>query len=88
MRLASLGAGLAQIALFIGFHELFLCRQVEGSVPGDFGLGYFGIAMKEGEKKDKKLTIEVQNGRLAMLGILGAMAGEIQNGQILQEFHR
>jgi len=78
-------AGLAQLAIFVGFHELFLCRQKEGGVPGDFGLGYFGVTMKDEAKKKRKLNIEIQNGRLAMLGILGAMAGEQVNGKILSE---
>ena len=39
--------GLAQIALFVGVHELLLCKQVENSVPGDFGLGYFGVSIKD-----------------------------------------
>lgn len=60
--------GWFQIAASIGYWEIFGFKQVEGSVPGDFGWGYFGRRL-EGEERREKLTKELQNGRLAMLGI-------------------
>jgi len=57
----------------------------QGDTPGDFGLGYFGVTVRDEATKRRKLNIEIQNGRLAMLGILGAMAGEQINGRILAE---
>merc|ERR1712157_695990 len=67
--------GLVQIAVLIGIHE-FLVKQRPGKKPGDFGTGYFGIA----------LNVEIQNGRLAMLGILGMFASEIvHKGTVLAE---
>uniref|UniRef100_A0A7R9Z394 Uncharacterized protein n=1 Tax=Pseudictyota dubia TaxID=2749911 RepID=A0A7R9Z394_9STRA len=76
--------GWAQIAIVMGFHEFFL-KQREGEAPGDFGTGYFGVNLSE-EKKKRGLNVEIQNGRLAMLGILGMMASEVvHNGQVLAE---
>ena len=51
---------------------------------GDYGCGFFG-ATYEGEEKVKKLNAEMANGRLAMLGIAGALFAEGQTGETLQE---
>lgn len=76
--------GWAQIAVVMGFHEFFLIQR-EGEAPGDFGTGYFGVTLSE-EKKKRGLNVEIQNGRLAMMGILGMMASEVvHNGQVLAE---
>lgn len=64
-------AGWVQMAVVIGAHEL-LVKQREGKAPGDFGTGYFGVALDDQSAKQLRLlNVEVQNGRLAMLGILG-----------------
>ncbi|KAJ8610861.1 hypothetical protein CTAYLR_009139 [Chrysophaeum taylorii] len=75
-------AGLLQIAIFVGFIELFWWPA--SNYSGDYGCGFFG-AKYEGEEKVKKLNAEMANGRLAMLGIAGAMLAEGQTGQTLQE---
>jgi len=79
-------AGWAQMAVLIGAHELFV-KQREGKVPGDFGTGYFGVSMDDQSSKQlRALSVEVSNGRLAMLGILGMFASEIvHNGEVLAE---
>ena len=61
--------GWFQIAASIGYWEIFGWEQEEGAEPGTFGTGYFGRAL-EGDEKVEKLTKELQNGRLAMLGIM------------------
>merc|ERR1712176_485592 len=70
-------AGLVQIAVLVGVHEL-LVKQRPGKKPGDFGTGYFGVALDdESSYQLQKLNVEIRNGRLAMLGILGMFASEI-----------
>lgn len=77
--------GWVQMAVLIGAHEV-LVKQREGRKPGDFGTGYFGIAMDDQSSKQlRALTVEIANGRLAMLGILGMFASEMVNGRILAE---
>jgi hypothetical protein len=71
--LAALGVvpilGWAQMILFVWWLETAVFIQKEGELPGTFGVGYFGRDL-EGDEKEEKLTKELQNGRLAMLGIL------------------
>eukprot|EP00568_Trieres_chinensis_P007464 CAMPEP_0183291684 /NCGR_PEP_ID=MMETSP0160_2-20130417/1013_1 /TAXON_ID=2839 ORGANISM="Odontella Sinensis, Strain Grunow 1884" /NCGR_SAMPLE_ID=MMETSP0160_2 /ASSEMBLY_ACC=CAM_ASM_000250 /LENGTH=208 /DNA_ID=CAMNT_0025452519 /DNA_START=160 /DNA_END=786 /DNA_ORIENTATION=- len=78
--------GWCQMAVLIGAHELFV-KQREGRAPGDFGTGYFGFTMDDQSSKQlRALNVEIQNGRLAMLGILGMWASEIvHNGEVLAE---
>ena len=78
--------GWVQIAVVIGIHEIVV-KEVEGKAPGNFGTGYFGVKMDDQSAKQlRALNSEVQNGRLAMLGILGMMASEIvHNGEVLAE---
>ena len=78
--------GWCQMAVLIGAHELFV-KQREGKVPGDFGTGYFGFSMDDQSSKQlRALSVEISNGRLAMLGILGMFASEIvHNGEVLAE---
>jgi len=78
-------AGWVQIAVLIGAHEL-LVKQREGRKPGDFGTGYFGIALDDQSATQlRALNVEISNGRLAMLGILGMFASEIIHGEALWE---
>ena len=78
-------AGWAQMAVLIGLHEIFV-KQRKGRKPGDFGTGYFGVAMDDQSSKQlRALNVEVQNGRLAMLGILGMFASENIHGVALWE---
>ena len=60
-------AGWVQMAVLIGAHELIV-KQRPGKKPGDFGTGYFGVALDdESAKQLSALSAEVSNGRLAML---------------------
>jgi len=77
--------GWVQMAVVIGLHEVFI-KEREGRAPGDFGTGYFGFSMDDQSAKQiRALSVEISNGRLAMLGILGMFASEIVNGQVLAE---
>jgi light-harvesting complex I chlorophyll a/b binding protein 1 len=78
-------AGWVQMAVLIGLHEVFV-KQREGKAPGDFGTGYFGVALDDQSAKQlRALNVEVSNGRLAMLGILGMFASEVIHGTTLSE---
>lgn len=78
--------GWVQMAVVIGMHEVFI-KQREGRAPGDFGTGYFGFTLDDQSSKQLRgLSVEITNGRLAMLGILGMFASEIvHNGEVLAE---
>mmetsp|Transcript_19995 Transcript_19995/g.25236 ORF Transcript_19995/g.25236 Transcript_19995/m.25236 type:complete len:207 (+) Transcript_19995:156-776(+) len=77
--------GWVQMAVVIGLHEIFV-KEREGRAPGDFGTGYFGFTMDDQSSKQiRALSVEISNGRLAMLGILGMFASEIVNGEVLAE---
>ena len=76
------GAGIAQILLFCGLVEL--AWWPANNYSGDYGVGFFGTSY-EGEEKTKKLNAEMANGRLAMLGIAGAMFAEGQTGETLAQ---
>eukprot|EP00621_Florenciella_sp_RCC1693_P011426 CAMPEP_0182523292 /NCGR_PEP_ID=MMETSP1323-20130603/942_1 /TAXON_ID=236787 /ORGANISM="Florenciella parvula, Strain RCC1693" /LENGTH=205 /DNA_ID=CAMNT_0024731625 /DNA_START=53 /DNA_END=670 /DNA_ORIENTATION=- len=75
-------AGIAQIIIFIGLLETVVWDGFNYS--GDYGTGYFGKKL-EGEEKVAKLNIELNNGRAAMAGILGAMADEFITGTTFAE---
>jgi hypothetical protein len=58
--------GWVQMAVVIGAHEL-LVKQREGKAPGDFGTGYFGVALDDQSAKQLRLlNVEVQNGRYVL----------------------
>eukprot|EP00568_Trieres_chinensis_P014914 CAMPEP_0183326976 /NCGR_PEP_ID=MMETSP0160_2-20130417/83523_1 /TAXON_ID=2839 ORGANISM="Odontella Sinensis, Strain Grunow 1884" /NCGR_SAMPLE_ID=MMETSP0160_2 /ASSEMBLY_ACC=CAM_ASM_000250 /LENGTH=276 /DNA_ID=CAMNT_0025495083 /DNA_START=25 /DNA_END=851 /DNA_ORIENTATION=+ len=73
-------AGLIQIFLFVGFLELAVMKDVTGEseFPGDFRNGAldFGWDTFDEETKLSKRAIELNNGRAAMMGILGLMVHE------------
>lgn len=63
--------GLLQILLLIGILETQF-----PNVQGDYGTGYFGQSLEE-PLKSRKLAIELSNGRLAMLSIMGLLAQDV-----------
>ena len=78
---AAIGAvptlGWIQIIGSIGYWELVGWQQEEDAdYPGTFGTGYFGRSL-EGDEKVEKLTKEIQNGRLAMLGIMELLTHDV-----------
>ena len=75
-------AGLLQILLFFGLVEL--AWWPASNYSGDYGVGFFG-AKYAGEEKLQKRNAEMANGRLAMLGVAGAMLAEGQTGETLSE---
>lgn len=72
--------GLGQMILFVGLLELFVMKDVKGTgeFPGDFRNGFIDFGWDQfGEKtKLQKRAIELNNGRAAMMGILGLMMHE------------
>jgi hypothetical protein len=73
--------GVGQIICFVGFLEIAFMKDVPGTgneFPGDFRNGYidFGWDEFDEETKFQKRAIELNNGRAAMLGIIGLMAHE------------
>ena len=75
--------GLLQIVAFVGILELFVMKDVTGEseFPGDFRNGAldFGWDSLDEETKLSKRAIELNNGRAAMMGILGLMVHEKLN---------
>jgi len=76
-------AGLAQIVAFVGLVEL--AWMPASKYDGDYGVGYFGTAVKDPEELATKLNAELNNGRAAMMGIIGNMVGECLTGQTMYE---
>jgi hypothetical protein len=72
-----------EIVLFVGWLELFVMKDVEGTgneFPGDFRNGFdFGWDAFSPEAKAYKRAIELNNGRAAMMGLLGLMVHEKLN---------
>ncbi|GMI37081.1 hypothetical protein TeGR_g13243, partial [Tetraparma gracilis] len=81
------GAGIAQIVGFVGFLELFVMKDVTGEAefPGDFRNGAldYGWDNFDAETQAFKRGVELNNGRAAMMGILGMMVHEELNGKPL-----
>lgn len=79
-------AGVYQIIAFIGFLELFVMKDVTGEseFPGDFRNGFidFGWNSFNEDTKLKKRAVELNNGRAAMMGILGLMVHEQLGGTL------
>ena len=79
-------AGLWQIILFVGFLELGVMKDVTGEAEfvGDFRNGAldYGWDTFDEETKLSKRAIELNNGRAAMMGILGLMVHEQLGGEL------
>ena len=78
-------AGLLQIVAFVGFLELFVMKDITGGeFVGDFRNGAldFGWDTFDEETKLSKRGIELNNGRAAMMGILGLMVHEQLGGSV------
>jgi hypothetical protein len=82
-------AGTGQILLFIGLLELFVMKDsANGAEPGEFvgdfrnGFIDFGWDNFDEATKLKKRAIELNNGRAAMMGILGLMVHEQLGGSL------
>merc|ERR1719445_159838 len=77
-------AGLHQIIAFVGFLELNVMKDITGTAEfeGDFRNEFidFGWDNFSDEKKLEKRGIELNNGRAAMMGILGLMVHEMLGG--------
>ena len=74
-------AGIVQIVAFVGVLECAFMKDVPGTgneFVGDFRNGYidFGWDSFDEETKLSKRAIELNNGRAAMMGILGLMVHE------------
>ena len=83
------GAGLGQIVAFIGALELGVMKDsANGAAPGEFvgdfrnGALDFGWDTFDEETKLSKRAIELNNGRAAMMGILGLMVHEQLGGSV------
>ncbi len=78
-------AGLLQIVTFVGCLELFVMKDITGGeFPGDFRNDSldFGWDTFDEETKLAKRGVELNNGRAAMMGILGLMVHEQLGGSI------
>merc|ERR1719297_276018 len=74
--------GWVQILAFVGLIEVFNLQSEPKEYPGDYELfGAFGIpgggSIEDTEKQEKSLLAEINNGRLAMMAIIGMF---FQNG--------
>ena len=67
--------GLFQLFVSIGYWELKVWKQVEGSTPGDFGIPFLSF-VDTPEKQEAARAKELNNGRAAQMGILALMVHE------------
>merc|ERR1712071_208093 len=78
--------GLIQLVAFVGILELAVMKDVtgEGEFVGDFRNGFldFGWDTFDEETQLFKRGVELNNGRAAMLGILGLMVHEQLGGDL------
>jgi hypothetical protein len=79
-------AGITQIFFFCGVCELAIWPA--SNYSGNYGVGYgrpFVPNFLEGDELKYKLDMEINQGRAAMMGIMGALVGEAVTGQTLAE---
>ncbi|CAK9049130.1 unnamed protein product, partial [Durusdinium trenchii] len=70
--------GWAQMLAFAGFLELVVNKK--SSEPGNYGKGNFGLgnvgfgnSIQDPAKRNRQLSAELANGRLAMMAIMGML---------------
>uniref|UniRef100_A0A7S0C2J9 Plastid light harvesting protein n=1 Tax=Proboscia inermis TaxID=420281 RepID=A0A7S0C2J9_9STRA len=71
--------GAAQMFCFAGLLDMHIMKDKSGTAefPGDFRNGWFNVWDEfSAEDKLKKRSVELNNGRAAMMGILGLMMHE------------
>jgi hypothetical protein len=77
-------AGMTQLFFFVGFLELAVWKQNEGSFPGDFsGSPLFPVGWVGDNTEEEKVELrakELNQGRAAMMGILALMVHEQLDG--------
>lgn len=77
-------AGIFQMVLFVGFLETRVMKDRAGTAEsvGDFRNGMAGMNWNADDaEKRSKYSIELNNGRAAMMGILGLMVHEQLDGE-------
>jgi hypothetical protein len=76
--------GLVQILCLAGALELGGWKQKEGSFPGDFSASPFPVGYLGNPSEEKQLQLraqELNQGRAAMMGLLGVLVHEQIDGQ-------
>uniref|UniRef100_A0A7S4SF63 Uncharacterized protein n=1 Tax=Alexandrium monilatum TaxID=311494 RepID=A0A7S4SF63_9DINO len=73
--------GWVQLFAFIGAHEVLVKPREGGMGPFDFGLGTELLDGISEEELERRQTVERNNGRLAMIAIMGLM---VQDGMFSQ----
>lgn len=69
----------AKVVILCGFLELVIFVQRDPkALPGDYGLGYFGVRDKS--RNEISLVSELENGRLAMIAFVVQLAAEYVSG--------
>jgi hypothetical protein len=77
-------SGVAQLLIFIGMLEIGFWKQTAGSFPGDFSASPAPVGFLGNPTEEEKMTLraqELNQGRAAMMGILGCMVHEQLDGK-------
>eukprot|EP00418_Pyrodinium_bahamense_P089797 CAMPEP_0179041576 /NCGR_PEP_ID=MMETSP0796-20121207/16228_1 /TAXON_ID=73915 /ORGANISM="Pyrodinium bahamense, Strain pbaha01" /LENGTH=335 /DNA_ID=CAMNT_0020737945 /DNA_START=69 /DNA_END=1072 /DNA_ORIENTATION=+ len=73
--------GWVQLIAFIGAHEVLIRPRADGMGSFDLGLGTELLEGITEEELERRQTVERNNGRLAMIGIMGLMVQDGMFGQ-------